>query len=184
LEKIQELKYLKKLGEGDREAFNLLFLHYYPKLKNFLKAMLKDEDEAKDIAQNIFVKVWIKRKTISGVSFFSAYLFNMAKNAIYDFYDHNLIKENYVKKEQFSPIDEDIIENTLYANELEKLLNITVAAMPKRRREIFLMSRQQGMSNQDIALKLKLNKRTVENQLTTALAKLREVISTFKILLF
>lgn len=84
LEKNQELEYLEALGQDDRDAFDKLFLHYYPKLKNFLNAMLKDEDEAKDIARNIFIKIWMKRKSISGILFFSMYLFNMAKNAVYD----------------------------------------------------------------------------------------------------
>ena len=79
---------------------------------------------------------------------------------------------------------EDIIEDNIYADELKELINLAIANMPARRKEIFLMSRQKGMSNQEIAEKLHLNKRTVENHITTALAKLRKVIASFKILLF
>lgn len=98
MDKNKEIQYLKELGADNRDAFNELFRHYYPKLRIFLVSMLKNEEDAKDIAQNIFVKIWTNRKSISEVRFFSYYIFNMAKNAIYDHYDHNLVKENYVKK--------------------------------------------------------------------------------------
>ena len=185
MEKSEELKYLKELGDDSKGAFDELFRHYYPKLKNFLLAMLKDEEEAKDVAQSIFVKVWAKRKSISEVRFFSAYLFRMAKNAVYDCYDRNQIREySLLEKESVIPFHESPIEDSLYASELEELINIAISGMPERRREIFLMSRQDGLSNKEIAKELDINQRTVENQITTALSMLREVVTSFKTLLF
>lgn len=179
-----ESKYLKELGNGDHEAFDTLYIQYSPKVRHFLTGFVKDKDEASDMTQDIFFKIWNNRETISRVDSFQAYLFRMARNMIYDYYEHNLIKENYTLKQQGTSLYAEIIEEELYAKELAILIDIAIEKMPRQRRNIFLMSRKENLTNEEIARKLGISKRTVENHLTQALSDLRKIAYTFILILF
>ena len=163
-----ESKYLEELGKGDHKAFDMLYIQYSPRLKHFLTGFIKNRDEASDMTQDIFYKIWTNRETISKVDSFKAYLFRMARNMIYDYYEHSLIEENYQQKEQRRSTYDDLIEEELYARELSLLIDIAVEKMPPQRRNIFIMSRKDGLSNEEIAQRLNISKRTVENHMTQA----------------
>jgi RNA polymerase sigma-70 factor (ECF subfamily) len=171
-----ELKYIKKLANGDHRAFDVLFTRYYSIVKSFLAGFIKDEDLASDIAQDVFFKIWVNREAISQVISFKAYLFRVARNMVYDYYEHNAIKEKYAHRQQEDAenFHSDLIEEELYARELSLLIDINVGKMPPQRRRIFTMSRKEGFSNDEIAGQLKISKRTVENHLTQALNDLRQ----------
>lgn len=175
---------LKQLGEGSHTAFDSLFMFYQPKVKAFLKGFMKDEDETSDMAQEIFYRIWVNRNTISQVTSFKSYLFRMARNMIYDHYEHSLVEENYKEKLSAKPSYTDLIEDELYAKDLELLIDISISQMPEQRRRVFRMSRKEGLSNEEIAQQLQINKRTVENHITQALADLRRVLKSIYILLF
>lgn len=180
----RESEYMEKLGQGDHKSFNTLFMLYHPRVKNFLKGFIKDEEEACDMAQDIFFKVWTNRESISKVSSLKAYLYRMARNMVYDYYEHSLVKESYEQKQQSSSTYADLIEEDLYAQELSILIDIAIEQMPEQRRRIFKMSRKDGLSNDEISQRLQINKRTVENHITQALADLREVVRRAFLLLF
>lgn len=172
-----EDKYLKELGNGSHKAFDTLFLQYHPKVIQFLNGFVKDEETACDMAQEIFFKIWTNRSTISKVGSFKNYLFRMARNMVYDYFDHSLVKERYSQKQQETYIPyTDIIEEELYAQELSLLIDIAIEKMPAQRKRIFRMSRQEGLSNEEIARELDINKRTVENHITQALSDIRKII--------
>ena len=174
-----EEEYLKKLEKGDHQAFNALFMLYYPKVKNFLFGFIKNDDEARDMAQNIFLKIWTKRENISKIKSLQSYLFTMARNMIYDYYNHNLVKQKYIQKEESKKIQiDDLLEENLYTKELELIISIAIEQMPEQRKRVFLLSRKSGLSNQEIDDNLGINKRTVEKHITQVLADLRKIIST------
>ncbi|MDR1331339.1 MAG: RNA polymerase sigma-70 factor [Tannerella sp.] len=168
-----ELKYLEKLGQSDHHAFDVLFTEYYPKVKSFLSGFVKDRDTASDLAQDIFFKVWTNRAGISQISSFRAYLFRMARNMIYDYYEHLDVMEKYGIELQHSDERFYSIEDELYARELGLLIEIVIDRMPSRRKTIFRMSRNEGLSISEIADALNINRRTVENHITKALQDIR-----------
>lgn len=171
-----EARYLKELGNGNHKAFDALYIQYSPKVKHFLSGFIKNQDEARDMTQEIFYKIWINRETLSKVESFKAYLFRIARNMIYDYYEHNQVKESYQRKQQDEKAYDDLIEEEFYAKELSLLIDIAVEKMPAQRRKIFIMSRREGLSNDEIAQRLDISKRTVENHLTQALSDLRKII--------
>ena len=173
----RDIELLKEIGNDNHEAFNDLFTFYYPKVKNFLFGFLKNEENSRDLAQDIFVKLWQNRQSLSHIESFQSYLFRMAKNMICNYFEHELIKENYKEKVIKSSINySDIIEDDIYAEELSIMLDLVVEKMPEQRRRIFKMSRKEGLSNEDIANKLNISKRTVENHMTAALTELRKIV--------
>ena len=175
-----ELKYVRRLEEGDSDAFDILFTQYYPQLKRFFLGFVKDEDLAQDMAQDIFFKIWTNRKTISKVDSFNRYLFRMARNIIYDYYDHELVKENYEHREREKTefLYSDILEEEIYAKELSLLIDLAIEKMPPQRKQIFILSRKKGLTNEEIAKQLEINKRTVENHISLAIRELKKVVQS------
>ena len=175
-----ELQYVRRLGDSDSKAFDILFTQYHSRLKAFFLGFVKDEDLADDMTQDAFLKVWINKETISKVNSFSKYLFKMARNMIYDYYDHELIKEKYEHSEleKSEYLYSDILEEEIYAKELSLLIDIAIDKMPMQRKQVFMLSRKRGLNNEEIAKKLKINKRTVENHISLAIKELRKIVES------
>ena len=167
---------LSRIAAGDNEAFKTLFEMFYPKVKIFLVKFLKDENTAEDISQDIFVKIWTFREALPDIRSFNTYLYRMTRNAAL-----NHLRGNHSKIDisKMSVLDDKDIEAEYHTKEKELLIRLTVEQMPPQRRRIFRMSREQGLSNDDIALKLGISKKTVENNITLALKDLRDVILAF-----
>lgn len=183
MEAVIESKYMKELADGSRQAFDALFMYYHPRVVNFLAGFIGDREEAADMAQDIFYKIWVNREVFAKVESFRSYLFRMARNLVYDYYEHSLVKENYDLTLRNLPLYEDLIEEDIYVKELSLLIDIAVENMPEQRKRIFKMSRKEGLSNDEIALRLEINKRTVENHLTQALSNLRKALATVRVFL-
>lgn len=167
---------IKALSRGDRRAFEVLFLQYQPKLVYFLTGFIKDTELARDMAQDIYLSIWNHKEHLSEVRSFKAYLFKMGKNAVCNYYDHSIVNDKFVAEQLARPVATESTEDTIFAKQLQSLIDITVCEMPPQRKLIYTMSRVDGLSNGEIAERLNINKRTVENHLTAALADIRKVI--------
>lgn len=179
-----EEKYVKALSEGDQKAFEILFLRYHPKLVYFIFGFIKDNEQARDMAQDIFLSIWNSKEKFSQVKSFKAYLFKMAKNVICNYYDHIVVDEKFVTEQLARPIKFENSEDIIIARQLQDMINVAVSQMPPQRKKIYTMSRIDGLSNNEIAKKLDINKRTVENHLTAALADIRKVIKVCLLFLY
>ena len=169
--------FLKELSEGSRTAFDWLFIRYQPKVVAFLKACTGDEEQARDIAQDIFFNIWKDRAKLSGVRSFEGYLFQMARFSVYNYYDHLDVVKKYVEEGKTrSEVTDAGPEEKLKERQIRARIAETVRSMPQRRREIFVMSRWGGYSNDEIAERLNISKRTVENHLTAAQSVLRRTL--------
>ncbi|OQB29681.1 MAG: RNA polymerase sigma factor CarQ [Bacteroidetes bacterium ADurb.Bin174] len=171
-----EKTYINALSRGDQKAFEVLFLHYHPKLVFFIAGFIKDAELARDMAQDVFLSIWKDKEKFSKIDSFGSYIFKMAKNVVCNYFDHVVVDEKYVAEQLARPHEFDSSEDIIFARQLQELIDVAVSQMPPQRKRIYLMSRVEGMSNQEIATKLKINKRTVENHLTAALADIRKVI--------
>jgi len=175
MDKNLETECLRKLAKGDHRSYEILFLYYHPKIHHFLCGFIKNDDEAFDMTQDIFYKVWTNRQSMGEVTSFKAYLFSMARHIIYNHYEHNLVKEKYAVK-QLQQNSEYHLEEEFYAQELSLFIDLVVDQMPEQRKNIFKMSRKDGLSSEEIANRLNLNKRTVENHISNALNDLRKAL--------
>jgi len=171
---IAESDLIDRLKEGDQTAFELLFHFYYPGLVMFAIQFIVDRNEAEEIVQEFFVRFWQKRqKYILGDSL-KNYFFSSVKNKSLDFLKHKKIEEKYI--EHLSGLSKEhlVFDPDLYiASELQEKIIEAIDLLPEKRKEIFIMSRLQGLSNDDIATTLNLSKRTVETQISNALKTLR-----------
>lgn len=168
---------LEGLAVGNRQAFEWLFLTWHPSLVSFFRRLIGDGDTAYDYAQDVFYDVWKQRRKFSDVESFSAYLFQMARFKVYNHFDKTAVVnrfKNEVSARVFA--NTPTKEENLYAMETEKMIMEAVDSLPSRRRRVFIMSRFQGYSNSEIAEELGIDKRTVENHLTNAMATLRKLV--------
>ncbi len=171
------LKLLSSTGEG-QEAFSEIYVRYSGKCFGFINAMIKDEDAAKDMTHDIFVKVWLKRMTISKVDSFSSYLFRMTRNAVFDYFESNAINRKYIARQALCQEEfRSYVEEKVNLHDIQLMVFEAVSRMPEQRRRIFTLSRYNGIPNKEIAMLLGLNIRTVENHLTNALADIRAALA-------
>jgi RNA polymerase sigma-70 factor (ECF subfamily) len=164
---------LEKLALGNQDAFRLLFMKYYPKVKYFITYFVKTEAVAEELSQDIFEYIWLNKEYLADIKSLNAYLFHIAKNKSINYLNHQKIEEDYASS--YMDLSEYSIEEELYAKELKLLIQLTVEKMPEQRRRIFEMSRMKNLKNSEIAEKLNISKKTVENHLNLALKQIREV---------
>jgi len=180
----QEKDILLAFSRGDTKAFDILFLRYQPRLMIFIEGFLKDEESSRDMCQDIFLHLWQERKLCSKIKSFKAYLFRTAKNSIYNYFEHSLVKDRYVQQMVRNHLLTADTNERIFAEELQEMIDLLVDRMPEQRQRVFRMSRELGMKNEDIAKKLNISKRTVENHITTALAQLRKLTKIMMLIFY
>ncbi|MGL5272974.1 MAG: RNA polymerase sigma-70 factor [Phocaeicola sp.] len=161
-----------------KKIFEQFFILTFPRVKAFAYKIVKSEDDAEDIAQDIFVKIWSDTEIWENCETHSGYIYTMVKNQVFNFLKRKTIAGTYQEQlvnEVGSSYQEDI-HDELYAKEIDLLMKLTVRQMPEQRRKVFIMSRELHMSNHEIAEKLDISIRTVERHLYLALAELKKVI--------
>jgi RNA polymerase sigma-70 factor (ECF subfamily) len=179
--------HLKEIAKGDRNAFGYLFILYYPKVKFFITSLIKNPEDAEDISQEIFLKLWINRNLLPEIQHFSSYLFRMSKNAVFDYFKDNKRTEEFLPEDDSSLYlfpDKAILEDMIEVRDLEFIIDAYVRTMPAQQKNVFILSRKMGIKNEEIANKLNISKRTVEKHISNALKELRQYLSQIRILFF
>ena len=169
-------KTLEALRNGDEKAFDTIFIAYYGKVKYFISGILKSDADAEELAQDIFIRIWTKRQSIDPQKSLNAYIYTAARNAAFNFLKHQSVHNAYISENLNSEDSEDAVQ-TIFAREISLLVDMSVGKMPEKRQAIYRLSREEGVSNEDIASRLNISRKTVENQLSLALQELRRVLS-------
>jgi len=180
-----EKELVKKLREGDSFAFEVLFYKYRNKVKGFAVKLVPSQIDPEEIVQEVFVKVWLKKDAIDPEKDFQSYLFSIAKHLILDHLKSAVARKIYFVGEHFQQdlLDDDISER-LPADDAEEKLQLLINEIPERRREIFCLSRFEGLSYKQIAERLNISENTVDSQIRNALAFLRKEFRKMVILVF
>lgn len=179
-----ETTLLKALREGDEKAFEKIYLNYYKRTLYFITGLVKSENDAEELTQEVFIKLWINRNTIDPERSVHSYMYTIARNAAFNFLKHKLVEKNYISEYTVQNTETETSEEILFAKEIALLIEMSVEKMPEQQRKIYKMSRKEGLSNEEIATRLQISKKTVENQLSLALGELKRVIAGMVILFF
>lgn len=166
---------LTRLHNDDKGALEIIFKTYYAPLVRFAKNILKNEAQAEDIVQEVFLKVWDKRNDINIMTSFKSYLYMAVRNHCF-----NTLKTNERKHWLNDDLENDhnfAINDTIAtieAKQLNKKINEIINLLPEKCRITFQLSRFENMSYKEIAESMDVSVKTVENQIGKALSILRK----------
>jgi len=165
------------IKEGDKVAFNQIYKKYWSKLYIYSLNVLKDREICEDIVQEIFYKLWIRKNEIE-ISDLQSYLYSAVRNQIYKHF-----RNNKYKKELESQLNSFICnwqEFSFAESELHNIINKEIEKLPEQRRKIFILSKKENYSYQEIADLLNISIQTIKNQMSKALKTLRNSLKSLK----
>ena len=166
-----------------REDFEQLFRTHYSDLCSYANGFLKDADASEDVVQEVMLRVWNSRRTIEMTGSHRSYLFRAVRNSCLNVLKHISIREQYKEsKERLAPLTD--AGDTLVASELQVKIREAVNHLPFERRKVFVLSRYDGLTYSQIAEKMGISVKTVENQMSKALQFLRKELADYLPLLF
>lgn len=165
---------IRQLKKGEEPAYEMLFKEYYQILVIFANKYLYDIEASKELVQDLFVTIYEKREKIVINSSLKSYLFRSVHNRSLNYLNAQKIKNKYAEHvSNQGNLNENSIENQINKTELEHAIYRAIGELPPKCRDIFKLNRFEGLTNSEIAEKLKLSKRTVETQISKALKILR-----------
>lgn len=171
---------IQGLTKGDRRVFEEIFHTYYAPLCSYCLRYVSGPEEAEEIVQDLFFKLWARRNELVINTSLQAYLYRAVRNYALNYLKHRKTHkefENYVgfqtRQTSVNPV------SALEDDEMQRVMKLAVLSLPEKRREIFEMSRYDGLKNAEIAEKLNLSLKTIENQMTKAFEQLRLVLRDY-----
>lgn len=179
----EDAELLAQLNEGNRRAYDILYEKYWKKVFNAAYKRLNDKELAQDVAQDVFVQLWI-RGTKAPIENLPAYLFVAARNGVF---------KRMEKEGRYTDMPDTIdqLENPLdradsnvLHQEFLSAFNQLVEALPAQQRIIFKLRFNESLSSQEIADKLQISPKTVRNQIGKALATLRTELVFMQLIIF
>lgn len=168
----QEL--IRRLKKDNIEAFNNLFYRYSSKLYHFGYRYLKSKEDAEEMVQEIFSRIWDNRAEIKEEYQFRSYLFSIAFNYIKKYFRSKALVNKYIGYHLLSKTETDETEHAVNYTSLKMRVDQLVDQMPDKRKAVFIKSRFEGKNAKDISIEMNISQSTVENHLNQVLKFLRQ----------
>lgn len=181
---LTDIELLQRIKQDDATAYQSLFERYWERLYLFAYKRLKSRQEAEDVVQHVFMKIWERRATRNITFSLQHYLY---KSVSYEVISS--LKDMLDRSEDISTINESILPafndvlEKMSVDELDVLIETEISNLPLRMQEIYRLSREKELTIREIADQLSLSEQTVKNQLTGALSRLRKPITDALVLL-
>ena len=164
----------------DRAAFEALFRSHYSKLCGYANNFLKDPDASEEIVQEVMFKIWVNRDSLQITTSIQSYLFRAVRNGCMNLLKHLEVREDYRTWNKTISFEPGVSpEDGIIVSELEQKIREAIDRLPLERRKVFILSRYDGLSYAEIADKLGISVKTVENQMGKALKTLREELQDY-----
>jgi len=167
---------LTRLKNGDMLAFDQVYEIYSHKLFSFVFKILKDETDADDIVQEVFVKIWESRDKLKDHKLLNSYIFTIAYN-----HSISLIRKRISNKKYMDHLkNSSVIQTTpttineIEYNELASKVEKLIANLPERQKQVYILHREKGLTYPEIAEQMGISKNTVENHMVKALKYLHQ----------
>ncbi len=166
---------VKDLKKGQLEAFDLLYERYCHKIYSFSRSILKTHEDAEGVVQEVFLRVWNKRNELLEHKSFKSFLFKLTYNVSIDHFrkrvkDHKYVNfvVNQAQQNCMDPLD------ILEYGDLKKEVETAINELPLKRKQVFQMSRLEGLSYNEIAIRKQISTKTVENHINLSLKHIRK----------
>ncbi|WP_373497255.1 RNA polymerase sigma factor [Aquiflexum sp.] len=174
----QNIPYLvSRLKEGNENAFTELFGFFRPKIINTSKKMYLSNEDAEEIVQEVFLIIWKNRQDLKCELSFNAYLLSILKSLIIKKSRKEAKRIAYEKYAIYmnQGIDEDS-ESVYEKREMESLALVAVAKLPDFQKEVYILKNQENLGTEEIAIKMGISKRTVENHIYKATKSIKKTL--------
>jgi RNA polymerase sigma-70 factor (ECF subfamily) len=164
--------------QGDDMAFEMLYKRYVIELMTLIAGKTGSEETARELTQDVFLAVYLQKMDLHLIGHFNAWLFTIAKNKIFNYYRHELVKRKYhnqlLLNERGTMADE---ENRLLENKEQlQIIQRQIEKLPPKCREVFKLSRQENLTYKSIAQRLNISEHTVDQHIRKALGILRSTL--------
>lgn len=169
---------LRLLKEGNMVAFDTIYGQFSHKLFSFVFKILKNEAEADDIVQEVFVKIWESREKLGDYKLLNSYIFTIAYNNSIDLIRKRINNNKYLEHLKNSSVIQitPATISEIEFNELNTQVEKLIAKLPERQKQVYLLHRETGLTYPEIAEQLGISKNTVETHMVKALKYLRQNI--------
>ena len=163
------------LINNDKGVIDLIYNTYNKRIYAFAFSYLKVKDDALDVVHEVFIKLWENRHRIKAETKIEAFVFTITKNTVLSIFRKKASEKKYLEHLAYASVTDDYhTQNQLDYNFLEETIDGLVEELSPKRKEVFLRSRRDGLSNKEIAQQLKISEKTVEDHITKALGFLRK----------
>lgn len=169
-----EQNLVNSIQDGNEEAFESLFFEYYVPLCRFSKGYVGTVESARDVVQDVFIKIWSNREKFQIHTSVKAYLFQAVRNHSLNELEkrnrYQAFEEEYIRESELKAVS----HNTENTEQLTQLIWQIAELMPEKRKAVFTLYREHGLSYKEIASVLGITRKTVENQMGRALNFIRQ----------
>lgn len=170
----------EKIQKSDINAFENVFKSLYPQLCSFAYGYIKDKDTVEELVQDVFFILWKDRKKLTIKTSLKSYLYRIVQNKCIRYWQHKKIEDKYKASVQLEKINSIDPQAQLENDELSTILSQTLESLPERCRNIFNMSRIEGLKYYEIAEQLAISIKTVEANMGKALKAFRQSIKQYQ----
>ncbi len=166
---------MRRLRDGDEPAFKTLYEHYAPRLAARLIQLLRSEELAEDVLQDLFIKIWEIRLTINPELSFGALLYKIAANLSKNVYRRSVYDQ--LMRKQINPDEgHNPIETSHDQSEAKELLQAALSKLTPRQREVYVMAKIDGLSYQEISKRLNISTSAINHHIQEANKQLRNIL--------
>lgn len=178
---LPERELISRIRKSDLVSFKIIFERYYNGIYLFTRGIVDEEFHAEEIAQNVFIRLWLKRETLDPEKNFNSFIYLLTRHEIADYFRSDTYYRRALRIDMLQDASsvQAQAENSYDVAQLKRMINEEMDKMPPQRKEVFRLSRIVGLSNDQIAEELHISKRTVEGHLNAALKTLREKVGQF-----
>ena len=177
----EEFFILQRMIEGDENAFKYFFDTYYDNLCNFVNSYLRDETISEDVVQSIFIYLWEKKDSLPSDCSIKSYLYaaskNKSLNQLRNIKNKNRIVGDLLNQSEL--ISDEKADLFLEFEELKTIISNAIDGLPTQCKTIYQLSRDEGFTNKEISEKLGITVKTVENQMTIAIRKIKDFLQPY-----
>ena len=168
----------RQIASGDEHAFQQIFERFRSRLLSYLIRFTKSSEEAKELTQEIFLKLWLNREYLAEIESPQHYIFVIARNKAVD-YLRKAALDSRMRQNLWESINEyrNSTEEQVYVNDSARLINEAIYKLSLRKQAVFRLSRIEGLTHDQIAVQLNISKNTVKNHIVASVKFIKNYIT-------
>ncbi|MCX2473469.1 RNA polymerase sigma-70 factor [Pedobacter sp. MC2016-05] len=176
--KLSDNDLLSLLNEGNELSFSEIYNRYWEKMYSYSIRLTKSQEESADIVQEIFISLWNRRLDLAVKGSLASYLIKSARNLSLRYIERNIHQTDFAEKISEFTADTSLnIEESISIKELEKQIELGISKLPKKMKEVYILSRDEQLSYREIAVKLEISEGTVKKQIHNSLKIIAESLN-------